>query len=296
MASTPPHTTIVSTAEVAGHLTDPAWALIDCRFDLASPARGRRDYLAAHIPGALYADLDADLSSPIRPGQTGRHPLPDLAQLSDRLGQWGIEARVQVVAHDDAGGLYAGRLWWLLRLLGHPAVALLDGDWRAWQREQRPTRGGEETRQSRSFVPNFDAGAQLAGAVEAEAIAAHMGTADLLLLDARGADRYRGENETIDPVAGHIPGARSAPFAENLTADGHWLSANALRSRYQALLGDAPASQAVAYCGSGVSACHTLLALEIAGLPGARLYTGSWSHWITDASRPLATGPEPDAA
>lgn len=288
-----PCTTIVATADLAAHLDDPAWAIVDCRFDLAAPARGRRDYLASHIPGAVYADLDADLSSPLRPGVTGRHPLPPLDALAARLGQWGIDDGVQVVVYDDAGGLYAGRLWWLLRLLDHPAVALLDGDWRAWQRVGRSTRSGDEQRSVRTFTPDAAVGRSLAGAVEAEAIAAAIGSGRFLLLDARGADRYRGENETIDPVAGHIPGARSAPFTANLEADGHWRDAATLRNRYGALLGDAPPEQVVAYCGSGVSACHTLLAMEIAGLPGARLYPGSWSHWITDPSRPLATGAAP---
>lgn len=287
------YTTIVATADLAAHLDDPAWAIVDCRFDLANPARGRRDYLASHIPGAVYADLDADLSSPVRPGETGRHPLPALDALAARLGQWGISDGVQVVVYDDAGGLYAGRLWWLLRLMGHAVVALLDGDWRAWQREARPVRSGDEERPVRSFKQDEAAGRRLAGAVEAGAIVTEIGSGRFMLLDARGADRYRGENETIDPIAGHIPGARSAPFAENLDADGHWRNGAALRSRYLELLGDASPEEVVAYCGSGVSACHTLLALEIAGLPGARLYPGSWSHWITDPSRPLATGAAP---
>ena len=288
-----PRTTIVSTDELAAHLDDPQWAIVDCRFDLANPARGRREYLAAHIPGAVYADLDGDLSSPVVPGETGRHPLPSLNEFGARVGGWGIDANVQVVAYDDAGGLYAGRLWWLLRLLGHPGVALLDGDWRAWQREARPVQGGETQRPARTFVADAVAGRTLAGAVDAEAIAAQVTTGSFLLLDARGADRYRGENETIDPVAGHIPGAHSAPFAANLSADGHWLDAEAMRTRYATLLAGAPPAQVVAYCGSGVSACHTLLAMEIAGLPGARLYPGSWSQWITDPARPLATGAEP---
>ncbi len=294
MPSGLPRTTIVSTSDLAAHLADPNWAVIDCRFDLGNPARGRQEYLTAHIPGAVYADLDADLSSPVQPGVTGRHPLPDLDKLALRLGTLGIGEGVQVVVYDDAGGLYAGRLWWLLRLLGHANVALLDGDWRAWRNEQRPTRSGDEQRPPRTFAPNLAAGEALAGAIDAREIAAQLGSGDLLLLDARGADRYRGENETIDPVAGHIPGASSAPFAENLDANGFWRDAESLRKRYRDLLRGRPATSVVAYCGSGVSACHTLLALEIAGLPGARLYPGSWSHWITDANRPLAQDAKSD--
>ncbi len=293
MTSASPRTTIVSTNELAAHLQDPSWAIVDCRFDLANPARGRRDYLAGHIPGAVYADLDGDLSSPVVRGETGRHPLPSLDKLAQRLGGWGIDEAVQVVAYDDAGGLYAGRLWWLLRLLGHPGVALLDGDWRAWQREGRPVQEGDRQRSARTFTPDAEAGRKLAGAVDTETIAAQLATSNFLLLDARGADRYRGENETIDPVAGHIPGAHSAPFAANLAADGHWIDAEALRHRYEELLAGTSPAQVVAYCGSGVSACHTLLALEIAGLPGARLYPGSWSQWITDPARPIATGASP---
>ncbi len=293
MSPQQPHTTLVSTDIVAEHIGDPAWAVVDCRFDLRAPARGHSDYLAAHIPGAVYADLDADLSSPVRPSETGRHPLPDMARLIERLGQWGVDESVQVVVYDDAGGMYAGRLWWLLRLLGHEAVAVLDGDWRAWQREGRPTQGGEEARPPRTFTPNAAAGARLAGIVDADAIAAALGSDELLLLDARGADRYRGENETMDPVGGHIPGAQSAPFVDNLDTDGHWLDAETLRGRYAALLGNRPPTEVVAYCGSGVSACHTLLALEIAGIAGGRLYPGSWSHWITDARHPVAAGAEP---
>jgi thiosulfate/3-mercaptopyruvate sulfurtransferase len=229
-------------------------------------------------------------------GETGRHPLPDLEQLCQRLDAWGIDAGVQVVVYDNAGGLYAGRLWWLLRYLGHAPVALLDGDWRAWQREERPTRSGDEQRTPRTFEPDVLSSIPMASITEAEEIIDEIESGGLLLLDARGADRYRGENEITDPIAGHIPGAHSAPFVENLDANGHWLDADALRSRYTALLGNRPAGEVVAYCGSGVSACHTLLAMEIAGLPGASLYPGSWSHWITDPSRPVATGAEPGSA
>ncbi len=286
------YTTLVSTDLLAEHLDDPNWVVVDCRFDLRDPARGARDYAAGHIPGARYADLDRDLSGPVEPGRTGRHPLPDAAALAEQFSQWGIDAGVQVVAYDDTGGGYAARLWWLLRRLGHEAVALLDGDWRAWVREGRPIETGAttaHTRPARRFVPQIEPGM----AADADEIAAgseaERAQGGMALLDARAADRYRGQNETIDPVAGHIPGARSAPFAENLDAEGRFLPPDTLRARYQALLDGAPPAEVVVYCGSGVSACHNLVAMEIAGLRGARLYPGSWSEWITDPARAIAT-------
>lgn len=283
-----PYTTLLSANEVAAHLADPNWAICDARFLLNDPAKGRQDYLAAHIPGAVYADLEHDLSGPHVPGKTGRHPLPPLDQFAATLGRWGIDDGVQVVVYDDAGGMYAARLWWMLRWLGHDAVAVLDGDWRLWVKEERPTRAGAEMRPPRVFTPRLRSH-MLATAAE---IAARLGSPDLHLFDARAAERFRGENEMLDPVAGHIPGACSAPFAGNLDAAGRMLPPEQLRARYAALLGNAPAAEAIFYCGSGVSAAHDLLALEHAGLGLARIYAGSWSDWITDPSRPVATGNE----
>jgi thiosulfate/3-mercaptopyruvate sulfurtransferase len=277
---------IVSTSQLAHNLQDPDWVVMDCRFDLAQPRRGRAAYLVSHIPGAQYADLDVDLSGPVVSGLTGRHPLPDPESFAHRLSEWGIDHRTQVVVYDDAAGLYAGRLWWMLRWMGHDMVALLDGDWRAWQIEGRPLEAGQTSRPPRNFIASLQP--QLA--VDAEALVASLGEPSLLLLDARAADRYRGENETLDPVAGHIPGAISAHFAANLAPDGTFLSPDDLRTRYQGLLDGASPTTCVVYCGSGVSAAHNLVAMEIAGLPGARLYPGSWSHWITDSSRPIAVG------
>lgn len=281
--------TLISPAEVAARIDDPNWAIVDCRFALVEPAKGRRDYLAAHIPGAIYAHLDEDLSGSVVPGRSGRHPLPAVDAFVATLSAWGIGDGVQVVVYDDAGGVYAGRLWWMLRWLGHDAVALLDGDWRLWQREGRAWRGGVEQRAPRTFT------ARLRPHLLAttDEIAARLGAPVLHLFDARAADRYRGENETIDPVAGHIPGAVNAPYAANLDADGRFLSAGELRDRYEALLGDAPAEEAIFYCGSGVSAVHDLIALEVAGLGLPRLYVGSWSEWSADPARPAATGAMP---
>ena len=281
-------TTLIETAELAAQLGDPDWAILDCRFVLNNPTRGRQKYLEAHIPGALYADLDHDLSAPALPGKTGRHPLPDAATLAATVARWGIDATVQVVAYDDAGGMMAGRLWWLLRWLGHSDVAVLNGDFRAWQREGRPVISGEEQRKPRDFRPSVQAD----WAVSAEQVLAQLDDPNLKLLDARARDRYRGENETLDPKGGHIPGALSAPFGENLDAEGYFKSAEELRARFGTLVGETPAEQVVLYCGSGVTAAHNQLAMVHAGLGNARLYVGSWSEWITDPTRPIATGDE----
>jgi thiosulfate/3-mercaptopyruvate sulfurtransferase len=276
-------TTVVSTESLAGHLDDPDWVIVDCRFDLADPERGRAAWLQAHIPGAVYAHLNEDLSAPVVRGVTGRHPLPDAETLAATLGRLGIGNHSQVVAYDDASGAYAARLWWSLRWLGHDAVALLDGDWRAWIREGRATESGPRERAGVHFV----ASVRPHMAVVASEIA---GGGGYRLLDARSAERYRGQNETIDPVAGHIPGALSAPWSGNVDPSGYFLPAEALRLRYAELLQDAEPSECAVYCGSGVTAAHNLVAMEIAGLSGARLFPGSWSEWITDPGRPIATG------
>lgn len=281
-------TTLISTEELAHHLGNPNWAVIDCRFALTDPAQGRFKYLQSHIAGALYADLERDLSGPIVPGQTGRHPLPALEDFVATLGRWGIDEQVQVVAYDDAGGMMAGRLWWMLRYLGHRAVAVLDGDWRAWQREGWPVAGGEESRPPRIFTPQV----QPQMVITAAEIAARLGDPTLTLLDARARDRFRGENETLDPKAGHIPGALSAPYVENLDSEGYFRSDEELRGRFTELLDDRPAGEVALYCGSGVTAAHNSLAMVHAGLAEPRVYVGSWSDWITDPARPTATGQE----
>lgn len=283
-----PHTTLISTSELAEHLTDSDWAVVDCRFALADPERGQRDYQQAHIPGAVYAHLNEDLSGPIIPGKTGRHPLPEVDVIAQKLSNWGIDPNVQVVAYDDAGGsMAAARLWWLLRWLGHEAIAVLDGGWLRWLREGRETRSGVEVRSPRSFTPN----PRPKLVVSASEVLAALNDPDRRLFDSRSADRYQGENETIDPVAGHIPGAICAPYADNLRSDGLFKSPEGLRARFQALLGDVPPERTTFYCGSGVTAAHNLLALAHARLGDARLYAGSWSEWITDPAHPIKTGP-----
>jgi thiosulfate/3-mercaptopyruvate sulfurtransferase len=278
-----PFTTLISTAELAEHLADPRWAIVDARFSLADHDIGECNYLAAHIPGAVYAHLERDLSSPQIVGETGRHPLPPVEAITARLSQWGIDNSTQVVVYDDNSGVYAGRLWWMLRWLGHDAVAVLDGDWRQWQQEGRPARSGSEFRPARTFVAYM----RPELAVTAQEIEARLGDPSLRLYDARSADRFHGENETLDPVGGHIPGARSAPYAANLDANGRMLPPEVLRARFQELLGDTPAEEAIFYCGSGVSVAHDVIALQHAGLAMPRVYVGSWSDWISNGQRPV---------
>lgn len=280
-------TTLISTSELANHLNDPGWALVDCRFSLIDTEQGRRHYLQSHIPGAVYAHLDEDLCAPVVPGVTGRHPLPKINKLVQNLSQWGIGSGIQVVVYDDwpgASGAIAARLWWTLRWLGHDAVALLDGGWERWKAENRSVVDGEEVRERREFIPY----PRLEFIATSDDVEVMRRDPTYLVVDSRGADRYRGENETIDPVAGHIPGAISAPYAENIGSEGLFLSKEALQRRFQMLLGDLQAENIVFYCGSGVTAAHNLVALAYAGLGDARLYVGSWSEWITDPDRPVA--------
>jgi thiosulfate/3-mercaptopyruvate sulfurtransferase len=285
-------TTLIEPAQLMQHLGDSDWAIIDCRFDLARPEWGAAAFAAAHIPHALYAHLDQDLAAP-RTARSGRHPLPPVEVLAATFGSWGIDERVQVIAYDQGSGAFAARLWCLLRWLGHSQVAVLNGGLAAWERAGLPLSTATGQRSARRFTARPDArllagGSEVAAAVRSGALA----RGEQLLIDARSADRFAGENETIDPVAGHIPGARNHPFAGNLDAQGRFLEAGQLRHAWQNTLRGGSPAQLIAMCGSGVTACHNLLALELAGLPGARLYAGSWSEWITDPAHPVARGPE----
>jgi thiosulfate/3-mercaptopyruvate sulfurtransferase len=279
-------TTLITTEELAGLANGTQTAIVDCRFSLHDTRKGREAYLEAHIPGAVYAHLDRDLSGTVVTGQTGRHPLPDPDVFSGVLSRWGIGNDTRVVVYDDMGGAFAARLWWMMKWLGHEHVAVLDGGWQAWLAEDRPVCTGMENRPSRTFIakPRLElvADAAMVNKVRCDPNA--------LLLDARGEDRYRGENETIDPVAGHIPGALSTPFVDNLSADGHFLTRNELRKRFQPLQDEANVEDMVIYCGSGVTAAHNILAMAHAEMGMARLYPGSWSEWINDPARPVATG------
>lgn len=279
--------TIIDVHTLAANRRDNGWRIVDCRFDLADTGRGRRDYAKAHIPGAWYAHLDHDLSGTITP-ETGRHPLPDAASFCAWLGQRGIEPADQVIAYDDSGGTMAVRLWWLLRWLGYRNVAILDGGWPAWREAGLPTTSDLP---ANVVTTRPTCRTDEAMVVDTSTIQSHLEQADetLLLVDARTAERFRGESEPIDPVAGHIPGALNLPLQSNLQATGHFKSPEALRALYLSLLGDRPPEQVVAMCGSGVTACHNLLAMAIAGLGEGRLYAGSWSEWIRDPTRPVAT-------
>jgi thiosulfate/3-mercaptopyruvate sulfurtransferase len=260
-------------------------AVVDCRFDLMNPDAGRQAYFRAHIPGARYADVNRDLSAPIGP-HTGRHPLPAPEAFAWRLSQFGIGDDTQVVAYDDANGSFAARLWWMLRWVGHGAVAVLDGGFKAWSARGGALQSGEVASHAERFTPRIDAKAVLSTAELEHALRDRKA----LLVDARAAERYAGAAEPIDPVAGHIPGAVNHPFTANLDADSRFLPAAELRRRWlQRLAGSSP-ENLVAMCGSGVTACHHLLSLEVAGLGGGKLYAGSWSEWIRDPRRPVARG------
>lgn len=280
--------TLISVPELAQRLETPTLVILDCRFDLARPAWGEAAYDEARIPRARYAHLERDLSDALRP-ESGRHPLPEPQALAGRLGGWGIDAGVQVVAYDQGPGAFAARLWWLLRWLGHRAVAVLDGGLAAWQAAGLALETATPAApRPRHFEGRAQAGELITTAQLEQLLGAgQLTSGERVLIDARSADRFAGRNETIDPVAGHIPGARNHPFTDNL-ADGRFLPAAALRERYLSTLGQQQPEQAVCMCGSGVTACHTLLALQIAGLPGARLYGGSWSEWIRDPAHPVA--------
>jgi len=282
------HTTLVSVDDLKAHIEDPDWCLIDCRHDLADPAAGERAYAQDHIAGAVYAHLDTDLAGH-RTGANGRHPLPERNHLAACFGRWGIDARTQIVAYDAQGGSYAGRLWWLARWLGHGPVALLDGGWAAWQAAAGPTTTHLPQRPARTYLPSAPRVAQ----VDAQQVLALRGEPGSLLVDARAPERYSGAQEPLDPVAGHIPGAVNRFWQTNLAASGRFKTPAVLRAEFEALLAGRPASAAIAQCGSGVTGCHHLLALEIAGLPGAALYPGSWSEWVADPARPVARGAAP---
>jgi len=278
-------TTLIDVDTLAAGLADDRLAILDCRAELGNPHWGEAQFRVSHIPGAQFLHLDRDLSGPITP-QSGRHPLPDPHVLARRLGALGVAAEMQVVAYDQGNGAYASRLWWLLRWLGHRNVAVLDGGFAAWRAAGLPVEAALREPQ----VRHFDAVPDTRSLVDAAAVEDLRQRPQHLLVDARGADRFAGRNEQIDPVAGHIPGARNHPFTANLGPDGRFLPAAELRRRWNTVLGSQPPSALIAMCGSGVTACHNLLALEHAGLSGSRLYAGSWSEWIRDARRPVATG------
>jgi thiosulfate/3-mercaptopyruvate sulfurtransferase len=278
------NTTLVSAAELAARLDDRSWLILDCRNELTDREAGRRAYAEGHIPGAHHVHLEETLSGPIT-GRSGRHPLPDPQVFTERMRGLGLDSGMQVAAYDAMGGVMASRLWWMLRWLGHSAVAVLDGGWKAWLDGGHPV-----SRESPAVRRGSFQGAPQANTVDAAFVLAHLGDPRVVVVDARAADRFRGENETLDPVGGHIPGARNRPYSENLTAQGTFKPPEQLREAFDRLLSGTPPGSIVHQCGSGVSACHNILAMEAAGLTGSRLYPGSWSEWCADASRPVARG------
>ncbi|MBB4865531.1 thiosulfate/3-mercaptopyruvate sulfurtransferase [Pseudomonas nitritireducens] len=281
------HARLLTAEQLAARLDDPKLVLLDCRFALEDPAYGLRSYQENHIPGAQHADLDKDLSAPVVAGVTGRHPLPDPHELQERLRAWGVDADSDVVLYDDGPGAFAARAWWLLLWLGKSeGVYLLDGGLGAWRNAglRLTTAEAAERRGDFSGMPDNSL------LISADELAAQLNDVSLPLIDARGLPRFRGEVEPIDPVAGHIPGAQCAAFTDNLGNDGRFLRPEHLHQRFAALLRGRPAEELVAYCGSGVTACHNLFALSLAGYPLGRLYAGSWSEWITDTRRPVARG------
>ncbi len=278
--------TLISSAQLAANWPRPDWVVVDCRFALPEPELGAQQYQLGHIAGAHYAHLNRDLSGPVRPGHTGRHPLPDVETLERTLGSWGITAGVQVVAYDASGGTMAARLWLLLRWLGHAAAAVLDGGLPAWQAAGHALSSAPAPQTPRRFSATLN-NSLLASAAEVAAVRTQ---AQRALLDVRSAERFRGEQELLDAVAGHIPGARNAPHTDCLQPDGHFRPAAELNAHFDALLHGTSSADCILYCGSGVTAAHTALALQHAGHALPRVYAGSWSEWITDAARPVATG------
>jgi thiosulfate/3-mercaptopyruvate sulfurtransferase len=279
------YTTLISAEHLFQHLDEPHWIIVDCRFSLADADAGGRNYRKGHIPNARYAHLNKDLSSPVT-ACTGRHPLPDFSVLARKLGLWGVGNRSQVVVYDDTGGAFAGRLWWLLRCMGHENVAILDGGINHWLRRGYAITTDLPTVKPAVFRVYLNEKNWLNAAQVRNQLAAKI----IKLIDARTPERFQGKQEPIDPVAGHIPGALNRPFQSNLDSQGLFLAPEELRQQFKRLLNNVPAEQTVHMCGSGVTACHNLLAMEYAGLSGSKLYAGSWSEWIRDKNRAIAAG------
>jgi thiosulfate/3-mercaptopyruvate sulfurtransferase len=276
-----PFTTLIDTATLERRLADPTLAIVDCRFKLDDVSWGRRAYETEHIPGAVFADLDGDLAG-ARTGLNGRHPLPEPADFAETLSRLGIDETTQVVAYDQDSGMYASRLWWMIRWLGHDKVAVLDGGLAKWLAENRPTAAGPGSRARR----DFHASIRKEMVTDAREVAARAADSSWRLVDARAPERFLGQHETIDKKAGHIPGAANHFFKWNVDTANTMQPVAEVRARFEQTLGGVSPERVICYCGSGVTACQNLLAMEHAGLRGARLYPGSWSEWSSDPSRP----------
>jgi len=278
-------TTIVSAEQLAAHLNDPDWIIFDCRFTLTNTEAGRASYQQGHIPGAHYVHLDDDMSSAVTP-TSGRHPLPDIPLFSEKLSAWGVDSGKQIVVYDDSFGSMAVKMWWLLRWLGHDNIALLNGNWQMWVRHKLAV----TTELPKKIPALFTPYVRSELVVDTEEVDFARRERCSVLIDARPEQRFAGEREPLDKVAGHIPGSINWVYEENLDFDGTYLPAEELRESYLKLMHSLKPQQVIHTCGSGVTACHNMLAMEIAGLHGSKLYAGSWSEWITDPARPVATG------
>jgi thiosulfate/3-mercaptopyruvate sulfurtransferase len=280
-----PYSTLIDGETLAAHLHDPAFRIVDCRYNVQDVGWGAREYEKEHVAGAVFASVDDDLSGP-KDGANGRHPLPNAVRLASTLGRFGIDGRTQVVVYDQDLGMYASRLWWLLRWLGHDAVALLDGGFAKWKADGRPVANGIETHAPRVF----DGAPQPGRFVTAAEVSGALSRGGHLIVDARAPERFRGDVEPVDKVAGRIAGAVNLPY-QSLAGDAGTLRAPAeIRARARAAFGATPPERVICYCGSGVTACLDLLAFEHAGVHGAKLYPGSWSEWLSDPARPIERG------
>lgn len=277
-----PFTDIIETSELISHLEDPDWLIFDCRFNLADPSWGEKEYFRSHIPGAIYAHLDRHLSGPVT-SHTGRHPLPEPKKFVEQLSAWGVDSHKQVVVYDSLSGEFAARLWWLLNYYGHSQVAVLNGGFTKWEAEGHPTCSGDEENRPSTFIPTLHP-EMLVTTQEIERL---YQDPEFLVIDARAPARFAGREEPIDPVAGHIPGAMNRFHGNNLSPSGTILSPEELRQEFRHLIGHRNSRNVIVYCGSGVTSCHHVLAMHLAGIGFPRLYAGSWSEWIRDPSHPV---------
>ena len=283
------YTTVITANQFEPHLEEENWAIFDCRFDLVQPHWGEEQYLIEHIPGAVYVHLDDNLSAP-KSGTNGRHPLPGIEVIAAYFSELGIDEDTQVIIYDSRGGGIAARLWWMLKYLGHEAAAVLDGGFPEWKRLGLPTRANRESRVPRQFEPRLKSDLK----VVADEVLERRSQGSSLILDSRAPERYRGEEEPFDPIAGRIPGAVNRFWQMNIDADGRFRNPDRLKAEFDSLIGGIAPTDTIVYCGSGVTGCHNVLSMSYAGIKDVRLYAGSWSEWSSDSSRPIETGPYHD--
>ncbi|MCJ7568940.1 MAG: sulfurtransferase [Anaerolineales bacterium] len=279
------YTTVITPKQLEPHLGEENWAIIDSRFDLVQPQWGEKQYLIEHIPGAVYVHLDHNLSAP-KNGTNGRHPLPETEVIAEYFSNLGIDNGTQAIVYDARGGGIASRLWWMLKYLGHEAVAVLDGGFPEWKRLGLPVHGIRESRDPSQFKPRLNPNLK----VVADEVLERISEGSSLLIDSRAPERYRGEEEPFDPIAGRIPGAANRFWQTNLDADLRFRDPDILKAEFDSLIGGIAPAETIVYCGSGVTGCHNVLSMAYAGIQGVKLYAGSWSEWSSDPCRPIATG------